>query len=132
MVCGNVSRNDTTRTDHTSITNGDTGKDCGIASNPAIIADFDVSRKTRRIVRWIGAFGGIQGVSYAVEMHVRPEQTSLADFYRGDGSVENVTVPIDECGTADAHVGAVVNEDWWLDIRNRAKAWEKIRMAVTC
>jgi hypothetical protein len=131
MVGGNISRDDTTCTYHTTITNGDAGKDSRITSNPAIIADFDVSRKTRRIVRWIGAFRSIQSVSYAIEVHVRPEKTSLADFYRGDGSVKNVTVPIDECGTADAHVGTVIDEDWCLDIRNRAEAWEKIRMAVT-
>ena len=131
MVCRNVSRDDTSCTDHTSITNGDSREDGRIASDPAIIADFDISSKTRRIVRWIGAFCGIQSVGYAVEVHVRPEKTALANFNRGDGCVENVTVPVDECGTTDAHVGAVIDEDWWLDIRNRTKALEKIRMAVT-
>lgn|SRR6266513_1856610 len=83
MMCGNVSRDDTACTDHTSITNSDARKDGGITSNPAIIANFDVSGQTRRIVRRIRAFCGIQSVGYAVEMYVRPEKTSLADFYRG-------------------------------------------------
>lgn len=42
-----------------------------------------------------------------------------------------MAVPIDECGTADAHVDAVVDKDWRLDIRNRAKTREKIYMAIT-
>lgn len=131
MVCRNVSRDNAACTDHNSITNGDAGKDGCIASDPAIITDPDISRKARRVVRWVGAFCGIQSVGYAVEVHVRAEKTSLADFYRGDGSVENVAVPVDERSATDAHVGAIVDEDWRLDVGGRPKAREKIRMAVT-
>jgi len=92
----------------------------GFLTDPTVIADDYVASQTRRVVRRVGTVVHVERVGNIVEVNIWPQQDAFTDDELGDGRVQNVAVAVDEGGGADAHVDAVVDVDWRLDVGAKA------------